>query len=211
MDYQQIRDSNIARNENWLEANGLLNRAKQITVLSRKRRVREHSEPIRRSHRVELANSITPDFEEVSDLYSIDLSGGMICNACHNLVQSKSNNRNLSWRSHQSKCAQTNNKTTNLLRVSNSENIRDDLEFDHSGVMGDEEDRDELPTRLRDESNGSCLEYQRRIGQLYDYNSAEIPYHVRGGRRTTWQQYALIHEFVVKKIYPFRTEMISLI
>jgi hypothetical protein len=40
MDYQQIRDSNIARNENWLEANGLLNRAKQITVLSRKRRVR---------------------------------------------------------------------------------------------------------------------------------------------------------------------------
>ena len=135
MDYQQIRDSNIARNENWLEANGLLNRAKQITVSSRKRRVREHSEPIRRSHRVELANSITPDFEEVSDLYSIVLSGGMICNACHNLVQSKSNNRNLSWRSHQSKCAQTNNKTTNLLRLSNSENIRDDLEFDHSGVM----------------------------------------------------------------------------
>ena len=77
--------------------------------------------------------------------------------------------------------------------------------------MGDEEDRDELPTRLRDESNGSCLKYQRRVGQLYDYNSAEIPYRFRGGRRTTWQQYALIHEFVVKKIYPFRTEMISLI
>ena len=53
--------------------------------------------------------------------------------------------------------------------------------------------------------------YQSRIGKLYDSDGSNFPFRVRGGRQTNWQQYALVYEYVVNKIYLFAMEMISLI
>ena len=140
----------------------------------------------------------------------------MTCSACNDVVRIKSSNYDYCWRSHQSNCCNKNrgkiiNQRDFIFSGPGSsgtvgdtiiENVEDCFENEEN--VFDSWIEDERDIMLDEKSNSMresdiLEEYQSRIGKLYDCDSSNFPFRVRGGRQTNWQQYAFIHEYVVNK------------
>ena len=107
--YEQIREANIARNQNFLQAIGLdlLDTHEEITSTRVGKRDRKENTlvPSRRSGRVEKAGRFEDArlLEESPDLYSVNSFGAIQCSACRMVLRaSPLILRRLSYRSHQS-------------------------------------------------------------------------------------------------------------
>ena len=209
--YELIRVGNIARNENFLRELESRFPSERITSTRVVKRVRETDTlvPSRRSVRVEKNGRVenAQHLEDNPDLYSVNLSGAIQCNACRLVLQcSPLISSTKSYRSHQSTCCKKIKciKGNDSIGAKSSEKAPWSDNFNDINFDGDE---DNVDHSLDDAFDGSLsvadsdilLAYQSSIAQLYGCNSSVAPFHVRGGRSTSWQQYALIYEFVVNK------------
>ena len=92
--YEQIREANIARNQNYIQSLGfgLLYTHEGITSTRVVKRVREENTlvPSRRSGGVEKAGRVEDArlLEESPDLYSVNSLGAIQCRACRMVLKS---------------------------------------------------------------------------------------------------------------------------